>query len=69
MVSNKSLRKEICTRVNDLSDIRAFKAHLEIAFFIWPLLESNWSVDFNFTALIVTFILRALTTFRYLEIK
>ena len=55
---------------NHLRKIQAFVVHIEIAFsnFV-PSLNLNLSVEFNFTAFIVIFIFRALSTFRYLDVK
>ena len=44
MMSDKSLRNEICTWVNHLSEIHAFKVRLEIAF-------SNFDPSLNQTDL------------------
>ena len=43
MVSDRSLRNEICTLINYLSKVRAFKVYLKFCISkFWPPLESNY---------------------------
>ena len=43
IVSNKSLRNEIRTQVNHMNKIRAFEAHVEIAYMITWTYANDWS--------------------------
>ena len=51
------------------ANFRLLKWISKLRFQSWPLLESNWSVDFNFPAFVVIFIFKGLNTFLHSDIK